>query len=550
MNRWKCTGIASEGYADGSAFLVTKREHPIPSEKITAEEVETEIRCFEQAIEEGRTQLEILAKESAIFAGHLEILTDETLHGSVTQKIRADRFNVQMAVCQAAEEFASLFDNMEDDYMRERSADIRDVEKRLLNLLQGVEENPFSSMEEVSVVIATDLTPSDTVRLDPKRTAGIVTEKGGTTSHAAIIARNLGIPCLVGVGPIIDQIRQREPILLDAEHGVLLSSPEAQERQEFQKQAEAFFRRQKEIQQSATLPCITHDGHSIRICANAGNLEDVEAAAARQIDGIGLFRSEFLYMQRTCFPTEEEQFEAYQKAAVIMEGKEVTIRTLDIGGDKGLNYFQIPREENPFLGYRAIRICLKRRAIFKTQLRAILRASAYGNIRIMFPMIISLEEVRTSKEILRECMQELKEEALPYDPSIQTGIMIETPAAVILAKELAREADFFSIGTNDLTQYTLAVDRGNEQIADLYTPYHPAVLRSIAAVIQAAHAAHIPVGMCGELAGDEKAAPLLLGLGLDEFSMSSSRAAQIKHTLRNSSYKTEKAKALQLLNSL
>ncbi|MBU9726340.1 phosphoenolpyruvate--protein phosphotransferase [Diplocloster modestus] len=561
MKIWNCGKIASEGYASGPAFLVCREKRPVRKDKIREEEIEGEIRRFEQAVETGREQLQkLLAAEaqsatseqagnSAIFAGHLDILTDCALHEEVTGRIVQDLENAQRALQLSADHYAGIFETMDDAYMRERADDIRDVTQRLMLILQGAEETAFDTLRETSVVVARDLTPSDTIRMNMKLVAGIITEKGGITSHVGIIARNRGIPCLVCAGPDIREIRGQEQILLDAQRGSIITSPGREEKEVFLRNAAAYREMCKKAEESAALPCITMDGRKLSICANAGSPEEAEQAAAYDVDGIGLFRSEFLYMQQGRFPTEDEQFQAYQSAVHWMKGREVTIRTLDIGGDKGLDYFQIPKEDNPFLGCRAIRICLNRPDIFKTQLRAILRASAFGRVRILFPMITSLEELEKAQAILGVCKDELSEEGRPFDKGLETGIMIETPAAVLLAQELASRVDFFSIGTNDLTQYILAADRGNPAVATLYNPFHPAVLRSIQHVIRAGHEHHIPVGMCGELAGNIEAARLLLGMGLDEFSMSASGSPRIKQELRAASCESAMAAAAEVLKS-
>lgn len=560
MNIWNGGKIASEGYASGPAFIVQRDERPACTDKIREEEIEDEILRFDQAVETGVEQLRKLLEETQsfpvgqagnadIFAGHLEILTDCTLYEEVTGRIRRDLENVQMALQLSADHFAAAFEAMDDAYMRERADDVRDVERRLMLILQGVEETAFHTLRETSVVVAADLTPSDTVRMNMDLVAGIITEKGGVTGHVGIIARNRGIPCLVCVGPILHKIRNREQVLLDAERGSIITSPDRETQEKFCRNAAAYRDMCKKAKENADLPCITVDGRKLSVCANAGSPEEAEQAAAYSVDGIGLFRSEFLYMRQRRFPTEEEQFEAYRSAVRSMGGREVTIRTLDIGGDKGLDYFQLPKEENPFLGCRAIRICLKRPDIFKTQLRAILRASAFGRVRIMFPMIAWVEELEKALEILNVCKKELREEGKLFDEGVETGIMIETPAAVILAQELASRVDFFSIGTNDLTQYMLAADRGNPEVAPLYNPFHPAVLRCIHHVIRAGHERHIPVGMCGELAGNIEAARLLLGLGLDEFSMSAPSTPRIKQELRAANYGEAVGAAAEALKS-
>ena len=402
-------------------------------------------------------------------------------------------------------------------------------------------------MKEKGIIVAQDLTPSDTAKMDMELVLGFVTEEGGVTSHVSIIAKNNGIPCLVGVGPMLEDAKTGMQMVLDAGAGRILLEPEADVIEEYKKKAEEFEKFQRELKQLASLPSETKDGHAFSICANAGNIADIQNCLQYQIEGIGLFRSEFLYMESDHFPTEEEQFEAYREAAELIGGKELTIRTLDIGGDKELDYFEFPKEDNPFLGYRAIRMCLDRTDIFKTQLRAILRASAFGYIRIMYPMMISLEELEQANTLLAECRAELDEEGISYDKKIQVGMMIETPAGVMMAEEFAQRVDFFSIGTNDLTQYFLAVDRGSKKIAALYNSFHPAVLRAIAHTIRSAHKHGAKVGMCGEFASDARASGILLGMGLDEFSMSAGETSLVKHRLRNCTYEEARIQAEAVL---
>jgi len=376
---------------------------------------------------------------------------------------------------------------------------------------------------------------------------GFLTEIGGVTSHVSIIAKNMGIPCLVGIEGLMSAVETGDTIVMDASAGDIFINPEAECIAKYEVLQKAFIEEQERLESLSTLPCVTTDGKEFELCANVGNIEEIQQAITRQIDGVGLFRSEFLYMESKHFPTEEEQFEVYKEAVTLLDGKEMTIRTLDIGGDKGLDYFEFPQEENPFLGYRAIRICLDKVEIFKTQLRALLRASVYGNLRIMFPMMISVSELRKAKDILEECKAELQAENLSYKDSVEIGIMIETPASVLLAEDFAKYVDFFSIGTNDLTQYMLAVDRGNLEVASLYNSYEPAVLRAINTAIQAGHKHDVKVGMCGEFASDEDAAIMLLGMGLDEFSMSAAEVARVKYKLRNVSYESAKECANKVL---
>ncbi len=547
MKKWEVKKTASRGYAIGPVYAVKKEEVSADTSSIQPEQREAEIARFEAAVEKAQEDLLVLAEKSEIFAAHYALAGDIAIHDGVTGKIRDQLMNAEAALMQTRDEFVMVFESMEDEYMRERAADMRDVSGRLLFAMKGIDDNPFSGMKEKGIIVAQDLTPSDTAKMDMELVLGFVTEEGGVTSHVSIIAKNNGIPCLVGVGPMLEDAKTGMQMVLDAGAGRILLEPEADVIEEYKKKAEEFEKFQRELKQLASLPSETKDGHAFRICANAGNIADIQNCLQYQIEGIGLFRSEFLYMESDHFPTEEEQFEAYREAAELIGGKELTIRTLDIGGDKELDYFEFPKEDNPFLGYRAIRMCLDRTDIFKTQLRAILRASAFGYIRIMYPMMISLEELEQANTLLAECRAELDEEGISYDKKIQVGMMIETPAGVMMAEEFAQRVDFFSIGTNDLTQYFLAVDRGSKKIAALYNSFHPAVLRAIAHTIRSAHKHGAKGGMCGEFASDARASGILLGMGLDEFSMSAGETSLVKYRLRNCTYEEARIQAEAVL---
>lgn len=534
MKAIKVEKTASKGIAIGKTFLVRKPELKISTGIIQEEAIPGELKKYDSAVGLAAADLEALASTSAIFSAHLEMVKDIALYESVTAKIK-NRYNAEAALMEASTEFIQIFESMDDDYMRERAADVKDVSYRLLCVLQGVTVNPFEGIAEPVILVAEDLTPSDTANLNLKYVLGFITRDGGVTSHVSIMAKSLGLPALVGVRDILKEVREGDTVILDAGQGDIIINPQEEVIENYRNLKTAFEKRQSELAGMTGLPAVTRDGKEVLLCANAGNIKDIRNALQYNVDGIGLFRSEFLYMENSHFPTEEEQFLVYREAAGLC-GKELTIRTLDIGGDKELPYYVFEKEENPFLGWRAIRISLELRDMFKAQLRAILRASAFGHVRIMFPMIISLEELRMAKAAAEECKQELKKENIPFDETIQLGMMIETPASVILAGEFAGEADFFSIGTNDLTQYVLAVDRGNKRIAGMYNSFHPSVLQSIKQVIRAGHDKHIKVGMCGEFASDERAVKLLLGLGLDEFSMSSVEIPNVKNIIRNTSY--------------
>ncbi len=537
----------SRGYAIAPVYVVKLADVAADARAISADETEAEIARFEAAAAKVQEDLRELAKTDEIFAGHYAMAGDIAIHDGVTGRIRNELQNAEAALMATRDEYAAVFESMEDEYMRERAADMKDVTRRMLYALKGVEDNPFSAMKEKSIIIAADLAPSDTARMNMDLAAGFITEEGGVTSHVSIIAKTRGIPCLVGAGPILGEAKTGMMAVMDAAAGVFYLDPDEAVIAEYRKKADDLKKQTEEMERLSTLPSISKDGRRFMLCANVGNLEDVRAAVTYSIEGIGLFRTEFLYMESDHFPTEEEQFAVYREAAELLEGRELTIRTLDIGGDKGLDYYEFPKEENPFLGYRAIRLCLDRTDIFRTQLRAILRASAFGLIRIMYPMMISLEELHAANALLEECKTELRAEGTAFDEKIQTGIMVETPAAVLMADEFAAEVDFFSIGTNDLTQYVSAADRGNPKISALYNSFSPAVLRAVSHTIAAAHRHNVKAGMCGEFAGEERASALLLGLGLDEFSMTANSVARIRYQLRAASYEESRVRAEEVL---
>lgn len=535
MKAIKVEKTASKGIVMGKVFLTRKPVLKVNSRSIKEEEILGEVTRYDSAVAYAKEDLAKLADTNAIFSAHLEMVKDAALYESVTAKIRDDKLNAEEALETAALEFIQIFENMDDEYMRERAADIKDIRYRLLCALQGINLNPFEMITEPVILVADDLTPSDTANLNLQFIIGFITQDGGVTSHVSIMAKGLGIPALVGVKDILKEVKKDDFIILDAGSGDIIINPDEDTILKYTDLRVEYDKKQMELASLNHLPAVTKDLRNVQLCANVGNIKDIKNAIQYHIDGIGLFRSEFLYMDNIHFPTEEEQFLVYKEAATLCS-KELTIRTLDIGGDKELSYYKFEKEDNPFLGWRAIRISLELKDMFKTQLRAILRASVFGTIRIMFPMIISLEELRLAKEILNECKQELKEKDIAYDDTIEAGMMIETPASVLCVEDFAKEADFFSIGTNDLTQYLLAVDRGNKRIAGMYNSFHPSVLRSIKRIIKAGHDNNIKVGMCGEFASDERAIQLLLGLGLDEFSMSASEVPNVKNIIRNSIY--------------
>ena len=531
---------ASKGVVMGKAYVVTRPDLSADRSAISDSAVEAEVSRYEAAIEAAKADLAVLAESNAIFGAHLELVQDPTLYDGVIEKVRDEKKNAELALEETVDMFAAIFAGMDDEYMRERGADMKDVGKRLMCKLKGVEDNALGNIHEKVIVVARDLAPSDTAVMNLDYVLGFITQEGGVTSHVSIMARNLGLPALVGVEGILDEVASGDYIAMDAKNGTIIVNPDEETQTEYTAKMEAFIQREKELAEISLLPAETKDGKTVELFANVGNIEDIKNALPHHIDGIGLFRTEFLYMENDHFPTEEEQFAVYKEAAELLEGKEVIIRTLDIGGDKELSYFDFGQEENPFLGYRAIRICLDKEEVFKTQLRALLRASAYGNIRIMYPMIISVEELDRANELLEICKSELRAEGKAFNEDIVVGMMIETPASVVCAEEFASKVGFFSIGTNDLTQYTLAVDRGNKKISNMYNSFHPAVLRNIKRTIDAGHGAGIKVGMCGEFASDPRALKILLGFGLDEFSMSAGAVSEVKAELRNSTYSEAK----------
>ncbi|HHX11800.1 MAG TPA: phosphoenolpyruvate--protein phosphotransferase [Clostridiales bacterium] len=530
---------ASKGLTMGKAFVVNKEKLVPDNYSITNDNAALEIDKFEKAVETAVSQLEILAKDNDIFAAHLEMARDPFLYDGVTDKIKSQNRNVQLALEDTINELTAIFESMDDAYMKERSADVKDIGYRLMGILKGVTRGGFENINEQVILVAEDLSPSDTSSINLNYVLGFATELGGVTSHVSIIARNLELPALVGVKELMSTIKHGDYLILDSYTGKIFINPDEATINEYAELAKKYKAEREELQALSGLPATTLDNRTVKVYANVGNIEDVKRAVEKGIKGIGLFRTEFLYMENTHFPTEEEQFEVYKEAAILCP-EEVIIRTLDIGGDKSLPYYEFDKEDNPFLGWRAIRISLDLEEVFKAQLRAILRASAFGKVKIMYPMIISMEELSKSNSVLEACKKELTAEGISFDKDVSVGIMVETPASVLCIENFAKHVDFFSIGTNDLTQYVLAVDRGNKKIAKLYNSFHPAVIQSIKRIIDAGHTEGIEVGMCGEFAGDEDAALLLLGLGLDEFSMSASVAATVKQIIRSTSY--EKAK--------
>lgn len=532
---------ASKGYAIGTAFLKGRDEINVSEEKTV--NVEQEKAKLATAIENSRAQLEKLREKTrlemgedaaAILECQLQFLDDPEFTGAAMANIEANRLSASKEIYDIMNTYAEIFSHLDDEYLRERKADINDVGMRLLKNLTGKTGNGFGNLPENAVIIAHDLTPSDTAQIDRSRVAAFVTDIGGPTSHSAIMARTLEIPAVVGTGNITASVKTGDLMIVDGYEGMVIVNPDVDTVTLWRNKKAGYEHERNQLKELIHTKTITKAGKHVILAGNIGNPEDVEKAIENGAEGIGLFRSEFLYMDREELPTEEEQFQAYKQVAEKMEDKPVVIRTLDIGGDKKLPYLPLPGEMNPFLGLRAIRLCLERKDIFRSQLRAILRVSTYGNIRIMFPMISCLAEFLKAKGFLLECMSELKDEGKSFNEKIEIGMMIEIPAAAIAADELAKEADFFSIGTNDLIQYTLAVDRLNEKVSYLYNPMHPAVLRLIKMTIEAAHQEGKWCGMCGEMAGDPNAIPMLLEYGLDEFSMNASSILEARKIIINS----------------
>ena len=534
----------SKGIAIGNAYKIKK--HILVPDTYTPQSETEEKEKFYHALKESQEELRELAKNSEIFEAYLVLSEDVMLEEGVLRKIEVEKKNIEVALMDTVAEIAAIFEGMDNEYMRERSVDIQDVGNRILSHIKGTKVNIFSGIQEKVILVAEDFTPSDTANMNFDYVLGFITEKGGVTSHVSIIARGLGIPAIVGVSNKIEEIKQNDKIIMDSEHGMILIEPDEKEIADYENKQKAYEDGIKMRKNLNMLTAATIDSRKVKLYANVGSIEDIKSALQYNIDGIGLFRTEFLYMNSDHFPTEEEQFQQYKEAVVLCK-KELTIRTLDIGGDKSLPYYEFEKEENPFLGWRAIRISLELKQMFKEQLRAILRASCYGPVRMMYPMIISLDELNDANKVLAECKKELKREGKEFNINMPVGIMIETPAAVIMAETFAAKVDFFSIGTNDLTQYILAVDRGNRKISRLYNSYDPAVLGSIKRIIDAAHKHNITVCMCGEMAGEEKGTELLLGMGLDEFSMTANQIPEVKYIVRNTTYVKAKEKADHIL---
>ena len=526
---YKGTG-ASAGIGIGRAVIVEEKELVIKRETVT--DPAAEIQRFKGALEVSMKQTEALAedlgkrvgeKEAEILKGHIMLLSDPMLVGEIETNIQNECMNAEYAIESVCTMYADMFASMGDELMQQRATDMRDIKTRMQKVLLGVASVDIAALPAGSVIVAKDLTPSMTAGITQANVTGIITELGGRTSHSAILARALEIPAVVALGGILEHVKDGDMAVLDGTEGTVLINPDDAVLAEYQNKRDAFLKEKKDLEQYIGKPSVTKDGVSVELVGNIGKPEDVDKVLQYDGEGVGLFRTEFLFMDRDSMPTEEEQFEAYRKVAVALDGKPVIIRTLDIGGDKEIPYMGLEKDENPFLGYRAVRCCLDRKEdVYRPQLRALLRASAYGNIKIMVPLVTCIEEYRQVKALVHEIMAELDREGIAYNKNIQLGIMVETAAASLIADIFAKEVDFFSIGTNDLTQYTMSVDRGNDKVSYLYSTFNPAVLRSIKRIITCAREAGIMVGMCGEAASDPMMIPLLLAFGLNEFSMSPS----------------------------
>lgn len=548
--------LVSPGIAFGKALLLKEDEIVINRKKISPDQVDQEVERFLAGRAKASAQLEVIKtkagetfgeEKEAIFEGHIMLLEDEELEQEIIAPIKDEHASADAAAFSVIEGQAKALEELDDEYLKERAADVRDIGKRLLRNILDMTIVDLSSIQDEVILVATDLTPSETAQLNLNKVLGFITDLGGRTSHTSIMARSLELPAIVGTSDVTKQVKNDDYLILDAVNNKIYVNPTADVIDELKAVQNQYISEKDELTKLKDLPAITLDGHQVEVCANIGTVRDVAGAERNGAEGVGLYRTEFLFMDRDSLPTEEEQFQAYKAVAEAMGSQAVIVRTMDIGGDKDLPYMNLPKEENPFLGWRAIRICLDRKEILHDQLKGILRASAFGKLRIMFPMIISVEEVRELKAELEMLKAQLREKGQAFDETIEVGVMVETPAAAVIAHHLAKEVDFFSIGTNDLTQYTLAVDRGNELISHLYNPMSPSVLGLIKQVIDASHAAGKWTGMCGELAGDERATLLLLGMGLDEFSMSAISIPRIKKIIRNTNFEDVKALADQAL---
>ena len=546
---------ATEGIGIGVAKVV--REQNVEVVKKTVSDSETEVNNFMRVLDITKAETEEMsqaleknasAKEAEILFGHIMLMSDPMLVDEIVNRIKGESVCAEYVIEEVCNQYAAVFASMDDELMQQRATDMIDIKTRLIKKVLGIENTDLSKLPYGSILVAKDLTPSMTAGLNPDNVLGIVTQFGGKTSHSAILARALEIPAVVGLSNLPEDISDDTDILLDGESGEVIILPTDNEKSDYENKKKNYDANKEMLKKYRELPSISKDGKKVEIAGNIGSPEDAKKVIENGGEGIGLFRTEFLFMDRDCMPTEEEQFESYKEVATAMEGKPVIIRTLDIGGDKEIPYMGIVQDENPFLGYRAIRLCLDRKDdIYIPQLRALLRASAFGNIKIMLPLITSMDEIREAKALISDIKKELDEKNIAYNKNIEVGIMVETAAASLLADIFAKEVDFFSIGTNDLIQYTMSVDRGNVKIAGLYSPFSPAVLRSINRIITEGKKAGIMVGMCGEAAADPLLIPVLLAWGMDEFSMSASSILKSRQIISGCDSKDLKAKADKVL---
>lgn len=549
------TGIAaSDGIAIAKAYRFVQPD--LTFTKTTVQDIEAEQQRLAAALAKAEQELVVIqqqtlkkfsAEEAAIFEAHLLVVNDPELIGPINQKIADEAVNAEYALHEVSSMFVALFEGMDNEYMSERASDIKDVTNRILAHLLDVHIPNPSSINEQVIIVANDLTPSETAQLDRNYVLGFITDIGGRTSHSAIMARSLEIPAVVGAGTATTTIQDGDWLIVDGLSGQVLVNPTADVIANYREKAQHYRTQQAEWSTLVNEQTVSKDGVHVELAANIGSPSDLDGVLRHGAEGIGLYRTEFLYMGRENLPSEDEQFTAYKTVIEGMKGKPVVIRTLDIGGDKHLPYLPLQEEMNPFLGHRAIRLCLEQQELFRTQLRALLRASVYGNLKIMFPMIATIQEFREAKAILLEEKEKLVAAGIAVSSDIEIGMMVEIPATAVMADIFAKEVDFFSIGTNDLIQYTMAADRMNEKVSYLYQPYNPAILRLIQMVIEAAHKEQKWVGMCGEMAGDEFAVPLLLGLGLDEFSMSATSILKTRSLLKQLSATEMQVLAAQAL---
>ena len=543
-------GIAgSEGIGIGKVVIIEEHEINIENKKVT--DTDNEIKRLQDAIEKfveitnqmaEKMDVTVGKKDADILRGHIQMLQDPMIEEQISTLLVAEKITAEMAVDQVLEQTAEMFAQIPDELLQQRATDFRDIKTRMIKILLGIEEVDISQVPANTVLVARDLTPSMTAGINPDNIAGILTEVGGRTSHSAILARAMEIPAVLSIEGICSIVKNGDVVVIDGTSGEAIVNPDEDTVKEYEQKLADYKKEKALLAEYAGKPSVTKDGTKVELVCNIGKPEDAKKAVECDGEGIGLFRTEFLFMERDSVPTEEEQFEAYKSVAETMKGKPVIIRTLDIGGDKAIPYLGLEEEDNPFLGFRTIRYCLQRTDLYKTQLRALVRASAFGKIKIMVPLVTCVDELRSVKAMVADIMKELDGEGIAYNKNLEIGVMMETSAACMIADILAKEAAFFSIGTNDLTGYTMAVDRGNAKVAYLYSTYQPAVLRSIKRIIECGKKEGIMVGMCGEAAADSKLIPLLLAFGLDEFSVSATSVLKTRKTISNCT--VEECKAL------